>query len=173
MTIYDWSRFKRSVFINAAPDKVFDAWIIPSKISTWFLLRADFQNFLGGPRDPDSRIRKGDTYEWQWWNYEGVEKGKILELDIKKRHLEFSFASDQCTVTVDVEVRSGDSLLRLEQRDIPLDEKNKRDLHLGCSQGWSFWMVNLKSWLEHGILLHDQETFHNTKDFSFGELINR
>lgn len=103
MSTYDWSRFKRSVFINAPADKVFEAWITPSQIATWFLLRADFTDSHGNRRDPDSNIEEGDTYEWQWWNYDGVENGTILKLDKEKRHLELSFASDQCTVIVDVE----------------------------------------------------------------------
>lgn len=173
MTDYDWSWFKRSVFIDATPEEVFNSWITPSMITTWFLLRADFQSPEGEKRAADGHISEGDLYEWLWWNYDGIENGKILKLDVEARHLEFSFANDACTVIVDVEVRDGDTLLRLEQKDMPTDETNKRNLHLGCSQGWSFWMVNLKSWLEHGILLHDQESHHKNKDFGFGELINR
>ena len=173
MSDYDWSCFKRSLFLNVDPDTVLSAWITPSKLATWFLLKADYLDDKGDHRDPDQHIEVGDTYEWQWWNYEGIEKGKILDLDFKKRHLEFSFASEQCTVIVDIEVRKGDTLLRLEQINIPTDEENKIDLHLGCCQGWSFWMVNLKSWLEHGVILHDREVFHRTKDFGFAELINR
>jgi len=25
---------------------------------------------------------------------------------------------------------------------------------VGCSNGWTFWMANLKAYLEHGITLH-------------------
>jgi len=30
--------------------------------------------------------------------------------------------------------------------------------HYGCSTGWTFWLANLKAWLEHGILLNDRGT---------------
>jgi uncharacterized protein YndB with AHSA1/START domain len=170
---FDWSRFKRSIFIKASPERVFDAWITPSQISTWFLQRAQYTSPEGERRGEDERIQKGDRYAWNWWNYPHTEEGSIKALDLENLHLEFSFAGDQCTCIVDVEVKEGDTLLRLEQRGIPADEKHKKDLHLGCSNGWSFWMVNLKSWLEHGILLHDQATKHKTEDYEFCELINR
>ena len=41
----------------------------------------------------------------------------------------------------------------LTPEKIPTDEKSKMDLYLGCSTGWTFWMTNLKAWLEHGVLL--------------------
>jgi hypothetical protein len=28
---------------------------------------------------------------------------------------------------------------------------------VGCSNGWTFWLANLKAYLEHGILLHETE----------------
>ena len=46
--------------------------------------------------------------------------------------------------------------LILRQNNIPTDEKNMVNVHMGCNLGWSFWMVNLKAWLEHGILLNDR-----------------
>lgn len=172
MKDYDWSRFKRSVFIKADPERVFDAWIIPEQITTWFLKRADFNTPAGTLRPSNEKIEAGDSYAWQWWNYDETERGEVLTVDRDARRLEFTFAGD-CRVIVTVEVRNGDTLLRLEQNNIPLDEKSKRNIHMGCGQGWAFWMVNLKSWLEHDILLHDLESHHKNKDYGFCELINR
>jgi uncharacterized protein YndB with AHSA1/START domain len=172
MSDYDWSRFKRSIFIKAKPERVFEAWSRPEQIATWFLRRADFTTSDGTAREPSQRIEAGDNYSWNWWNYEGTEEGQVTRVNASERHLEFTFAGD-CTVIVDVEVKDGDTLLRLEQIDIPLDEKSKREIHMGCGQGWAFWMVNLKSWLEHEVLLHDRESHHKNKDYGFCELINR
>ena len=172
MSTYDWSRFRRSIFINASPEKVFDAWIIPEQIETWFLKRAEFTRSDGTARDQSDVIEAGDTYAWNWWNYDGTEEGVVKKVDRGGHHLEFQFAGEG-TVIVDVEVVQGDTLLRLEQVDIPLDDESRRNIHMGCSQGWAFWMVNLKSWIEHGILLHDQASHHKNKDYGFCELINR
>jgi len=172
MEDYDWSKFKRSVFIKAPLETVFDAWLIPERISTWFLRQADFSRADGSMRRQHERIESGDTYAWQWWNYSETEKGRVILVDRSSMRLEFSFAGD-CICIVTVQEREGDTLVTLEQKSIPLDEESKRNIHIGCGQGWAFWMVNLKSWLEHGILLHDLESHHKNKDFGFCELINR
>ncbi|MBT8252904.1 MAG: hypothetical protein HKN00_07420 [Flavobacteriaceae bacterium] len=48
-------------------------------------------------------------------------------------------------------------MLTLKQYDIPTDEKTKLEVHLGCSNGWTFWLTNLKAMLEHGIVLNETE----------------
>ncbi|NNC82792.1 MAG: SRPBCC domain-containing protein [Flavobacteriales bacterium] len=173
MSDFDWSRFKRSIFIQADPARVFQAWTTPEQVATWFLEEARYTAPDGTERRPDETIQEGDSYTWKWWNYPHTEQGTITRLDRDKRHMEFTFASDKCTCTVDVEVREGDTLLRLEQSGMPTDDETKKNLHLGCSNGWSFWMVNLKSWLENDQLLHDRQSRHKTEEFEFCELINR
>jgi len=42
----------------------------------------------------------------------------------------------------------------LIQDDIPTDEKSKIEFFVGCSIGWTFWMINLKAYLEHNVTLH-------------------
>jgi len=44
---------------------------------------------------------------------------------------------------------------------------------MGCSQGWSFWMVNLKAWLEHGILLNEKEAIEQELGIDSAEIVNR
>lgn len=150
MAEYNWTRFKRSIFIDASPDAVFEAWIQPSQICTWFLKQADYTSKEGSLRCQSDFIATGDSYAWQWWNYATTEHGLIHAVDRDNRTLAFSFAGD-CRVIVRVEVIERDTILRLEQSDIPTDEQNKRDIHIGCGQGWSFWMLNLNAWLEHGV----------------------
>lgn len=33
-------------------------------------------------------------------------------------------------------------------------EENVRKIYVDCITGWTFWLTNLKAWLEHGITLH-------------------
>ena len=42
----------------------------------------------------------------------------------------------------------------LTQDDIPTDEQSKQEIYTGCATGWTFWLANLKAWLEHDITLH-------------------
>ena len=48
-------------------------------------------------------------------------------------------------------------MVTLKQYDMPTDEKTKLDIYNGCSCGWTFWLANLKAFLEHGILLNEKE----------------
>ncbi len=43
------------------------------------------------------------------------------------------------------------------QFEIPIDEDSKLEVHCGCSNGWTFWLTNLKAFVEHGILLNETE----------------
>ncbi|MBT8283480.1 MAG: SRPBCC domain-containing protein, partial [Muriicola sp.] len=56
---------------------------------------------------------------------------------------------------VKLEAEGDQVLVTLIQTNIPTDEKNKMNIHVGCSNGWTFWLANLKAYLEHGILLNE------------------
>ncbi|MEM7162719.1 MAG: SRPBCC domain-containing protein [Bacteroidota bacterium] len=173
MENYHWDYFTRSIFINAPRQKVFDAWTIPSQIETWFLERADFADIRSLQRDKDQRIQDGDSYEWKWWNYPNIEKGRVQQVDPEQRFIDFLFVSEKCPVRVIFREQGNKTLVSLSQSRIPLDDKSKSQIHMGCSQGWSFWMVNLKAWLEHGVLLHEREKIEEEMQFEMMELINR
>ena len=46
--------------------------------------------------------------------------------------------------------------MELTQEKIPLDEESKVNYHLGCMEGWTFYLANLKSILEGGIDLRNK-----------------
>jgi hypothetical protein len=59
------------------------------------------------------------------------------------------------------EKRTGDNWLHLTrveltQENIPEEENPEKNLYLAYSQGWAFYMVNLKSILEGGIDLRNK-----------------
>ncbi len=68
--------------------------------------------------------------------------------------IEFSFAG-HCKVTITLQEEKNNVLVMLKQSNIPTDEKNKMNIYVGCSNGWTFWLANLKAFLEHGILLNE------------------
>ena len=73
-----------------------------------------------------------------------------------KDELEFTFAG-QSKVHIQLIPDSGSVLVVLKQYEIPADEESKLHIHVGCSNGWTFWLANLKAYLEHGILLHERD----------------
>lgn len=71
--------------------------------------------------------------------------------------MEFSFGNDACKVSVHLEETNGTTLLTLRQYEMATDEETKMNLYNGCSCGWTFWLANLKAYLEHGILLNERD----------------
>ena len=146
--------FTKKIFINAPREKIYWCWGTPEGISSWFLSNAFYKTKKGVQRASNSLIEAGDSYTWKWHNWDGEEKGKILMANGTDQ-IQFSFAG-HCKVTVTLqEEEKNNILVTLKQSNIPTDEKNKMNIHVGCSNGWSFWLTNLKAFLEHGILLNE------------------
>jgi uncharacterized protein YndB with AHSA1/START domain len=136
---FDWSQFTQRVAVAAPVEKVFRMWTDPVQLRSWFLADAKID------------LKKGGEFEWKW--LAGVkEKGKVLSVK-KPTKLSFTFAGSVCDVTFKKDKRG--SLVILHQHNIPETEKGKFDVHLNCSCGWTFYLTNLKTYLEYGIDLRE------------------
>lgn len=147
----DWSQFNRKIRIKTTMDQVYHAWADLDKISIWFLKSAILENAETGR----SIVQPGDHVEWRWYNYDNPTVVQIKEANGSDLMI-FTFGYG---MEVKVELSSEDNytVLSLTQYNIPTGEESRMNFHVGCRQAWSTWMLNLKSWLEHGILLHDKE----------------
>lgn len=151
-----FDQFTKKIYIKAPLQKLYWCWATKAGIETWFLRKAVYTASDGDTRKPDDFIQSGDTYTWEWHNWDGQEKGTILQAN-GKDFLDFSFANDVCKVSVKLEEKERATLLTLKQYDMPTDEETKMNIYNGCSCGWTFWLANLKAYLEHGILLNETE----------------
>lgn len=147
----DWTSFKKRIFIDKSLNDVYSAWATQYKMEIWFLENSFFLDPSGQARNPDEPIQKGDTFIWKWNNWEIEEKGEILEANAKDR-ISFTFGKGGI-VHVEMKDSKGCTEVILTQEEIPSDEKSKMDYYVGCSTGWTFWLANLKAWMEHGVLL--------------------
>jgi uncharacterized protein YndB with AHSA1/START domain len=147
----NWNTFSMRILIDQAVEAVFECWATQAKIEKWFLERAIF-NSGEEKRKPDELVQKGDTFNWKWNNWDFTERGEILEANGKDK-ISFTFGTGG-RVDVELSEFNGMTEVSLTQSDIPTDEKSKMDLYVGCSTGWTFWLTNLKAFLEHGITLH-------------------
>jgi uncharacterized protein YndB with AHSA1/START domain len=155
MSDYDWSRFTLKININASLSAIYLAWTMRDELEKWFLRKAIFCE--DKKVQPASRmIQPGDTYEWYWHGHDDkvVEKGKVLHADGLQK-LQFSFSGGGI-VTVDIGEAGGETIVMLTQEKIPTDEHGKVHYHMGCKQGWTFYLANLKSYLEGGIDLRNK-----------------
>jgi len=85
--------------------------------------------------------------------------------------LEFSFAGVS-HVRLNLEAGKKAVLLNLHQYGIPTDDESKLNLHYGCSNGWTFWLANLKAYLEYGVLLHETDLDLSTFPLAGFEFVN-
>lgn len=159
MENFDWTKFTRKIAVKSSISKLYDAWTKSSEIEKWFLSNASFFDLDGKKIHADSAVAKGFSYEWRWFLYEDVEKGKITEAN-GTDFVQFTFAGN-CLVDIKLFQENDYVIVELTQKNIPTDEGSKRDIRLGCHTGWSFYLVNLKSVYEGGLDLRnkDENTF--------------
>ena len=154
MSKLTWSEFTKRIHIKTDMEKLYWCWATKKGITSWFLKDSHYSRD-GKSLGEDDFVLKNDAYTWFWHNWNGQEDGKILEAN-GKDYIRFTFAGS-CEVEITMEQREGSILLSLRQLNIPLDEKSKLQIFYGCSNGWTFWLANLKAYLEHQILLNETE----------------
>ncbi len=147
----NWNTFTKRISINTKMDTVYRCWATQSQIVTWFLEKADF-NSNEGHRKPNELVQKGDRFVWKWNNWDLKEEGNILEAN-GKDFISFTFGPGGI-VSIQLKETNGMTEIILIQDEIPTDDKSKMNLYVGCSTGWTFWLTNLKAYLDHGITLH-------------------
>ena len=150
-------------------EKLYWCWTTKEGICSWFLKNAEYLR-NGMSLQENETIKEGDNYTWFWHNWDGREEGSILETNGKDL-IRFSFAGS-CEVEVKLEQRETAILLSLKQSKIPQDEKSKLEIIYGCSNGWTFWLANLKAYLEHGILLNETEIDLRAFELAGYEFVN-
>jgi uncharacterized protein YndB with AHSA1/START domain len=163
-----WNSFTKKIYIYKSIEELYDLWATSKGITSWFLKQAEYYTDKQ-IRKPSEHIQKGDTYIWQWHNWDEKEKGEVLEAN-GTDYIEISFSNSK--VSVRLEKKNNATMVILSQFDIPIDDKSKLQIHYGCSNGWTFWLANLKAFAEHGILLNETEISLQENEFSGYEFVN-
>jgi uncharacterized protein YndB with AHSA1/START domain len=148
----DWTTFRKRIIIRKPMPAVYAAWAKPENLMEWFLEKAECKDANKTSRKPDEFVEKGDAFTWKWHNWDVEEKGKVLEAN-GTNSLSFTFGKGG-NVHIKLKQALKGTEVVLIQDQIPTDEKSKKELFVGCATGWTFWMTNLKAWLEHDITLH-------------------
>lgn len=163
MKDFDWTQFTRKIPIAVSIETLYNAWATPEELKKWFLSEASFRSKEGTSLLKKEKISAGQTYTWQWHLWDGTETGEVLKAN-GTDHIEFSFAGS-CKVSVTFKTYEKGTIVSLTQNNIPIDDKSKKDIRLGCDSGWSFYLLNLKSVYEGGLDLRN-------KDKSIGPMLN-
>lgn len=155
MKNFDWTSFTIRILVKANLNDIYDAWTKSAEIEKWFLKEAIFTNTDGTKINKEQSIREDYSYEWIWYLYDDQATGKIMEAN-GSDFIQFTFEGE-CLVDVKLSVQKDYVLVELTQKNIPTDEKSMRHIRLGCHNGWSFYLVNLKSVYEGGLDLRGKD----------------
>lgn len=149
-----WHTFEKKIYIKSTLKKIYNLWATEQGITSWFLSASKFKDTNGTFRKNTELVQVGDTYTWHWHNWDGKAEGEILKAN-GKDYIEFSFEGSK--VSIKLEKKHHNVIVILTQFEIPEDDESKMRIHFGCSNGWTFWLTNLKAYLEYGILLNETE----------------
>ncbi|HEY1009666.1 MAG: SRPBCC family protein [Daejeonella sp.] len=153
MEDFDWTSFTKTIAVKANIADVYKAWTNAAELEKWFLEKVTFVG-TDGP-NPVESASAGSNYEWLWYLYKDPMKGRIIQAN-GKDFLQFTFEGE-CLVDVRLSEDKGYTIVELKQHNIPTDDKSKKFVRLGCSHGWAFYLVNLKSVYEGGIDLRNKD----------------
>jgi hypothetical protein len=154
---HDWTKFTRRIAVHGSPQNIYYLISTQDGLECWFLRLAEFTKPDQSIRSSNSEIQKGDTYRWMWHGYsdEVVEKGRIINANSKDT-IRFTFAGE-CLVTITAQSYRELTIVEITQENIPTDEVSKVNYYVGCSEGWVFYLANLKSIVEGGIDLRNRD----------------
>ncbi len=155
MQNFDWTSFTLKIAIKTSIDTLYNAWASSAEIEKWFLSTAEFYNEEKQVCNRNSPVNTHCTYKWTWFLYDDTETGKITQANGSDL-FEFTFAGD-CLVTIKLATENDHTVVTLTQHNIPTDDNSKRNIRLGCHNGWSFYLVNLKSVYEGGLDLRNKD----------------
>jgi uncharacterized protein YndB with AHSA1/START domain len=155
----NWKQFILRININAPIKKIYDCFTTHNGIESWFLRTSAFTR-NNEPLNADEHVQPGDRYKWTWYGYDdsAVEYGEIMQAN-DKDFMEFTFVAASTPlmkVAVVIKPENKETIVELKQYDIGEDEKSKASFHVGCIQGWTFYLAKLKSILEGGVDLRNK-----------------
>ena len=126
----------------------------------WFLKSAKyFRN--EAPLETGDPAKERDTYKWIWHSWpENIQEGVITICEPPYR---FSFTFEPAgVVEIEfIELSENETEVVLTQSEILTDGEAWYHYFYGCSMGWSFWLVNLKAYLEHGVVLDQRSVVYS------------
>ena len=147
---FDWTRFTLKVRIKATPQKVFAAWTYGPTLASWF------------PEKAEVEPKKGGRFFLQFLHENDQLDAEITAIT-KNRRLVFPFGSKGEEVEVKVRKQGTRTICELTQYNMKTGPTDKVQMHMGCRAGWTFFLTNLKAYLEHGVDLREHDRMYSDR----------
>ena len=163
MKDFDWTSFTKRIAIRSSLAEIYEAWTTAINLEKWFLESVTFRDKHGELFDRTKSVESGISYDWFWFLDSTPMHGEILD-ENGTDFIQFTFEGPS---VVDVRLSELEDyvIVELRHHSIPQDDFSKEHIRLGCSNGWAFYLHNLKSIYEGGIDLRN-------KDEKLGVMIN-
>lgn len=163
MKNFDWTSFAKRIAIRSSLAEIYGAWTTGINLEKWFLESVTFRDKQGKLFDHTKSVGSGISYDWFWFLDSTPMHGEILDAN-GTDFIQFTFEGPSI---VDVRLSEFEDyvIVELRHHSIPQDDFSKEHIRLGCSNGWAFYLHNLKSIYEGGIDLRN-------KDEKLGVMIN-
>ncbi|HWR82653.1 MAG TPA: SRPBCC domain-containing protein [Candidatus Deferrimicrobium sp.] len=140
---YDWTQFTLKIEIGATPAQVFRAWTDDKVVPKWFTVKAKIEP------------RKNGRIHFEWLGGDVLD-GRVIAIT-KNRRFVFPFGKGNEQVEVAITKSGRGSICRLHQYGMKTTPKARWEMFVGCKEGWTFFLTNLKCYLEHGIDLRSHD----------------
>ena len=155
MEDFDWTSFTKRIAVKTSLSEIYDAWTKASELEKWFLKKVNFYYSDKTSFEHNANVLKNTSYEWYWYLYDEPMKGRITDAN-GKDFIQFTFEGE-CLVDVSLKETDEFVIITLRHHNIPLDNNSKQYIRLGCSNGWAFYLTNLKSVYEGGLDLRNKD----------------
>lgn len=137
--------FTLRIAVRGNEAQVREAWTTHAGLQAFFIRVAEGAS--------GAHYQAGDKYRWEW--SPGIEDtGTVHRCD--ENAFEFGWYEDEGRVVVLWEVLGDEVMVTLtEIMDNPAALEVRASRQFGCALGWTFFLANLKAWIEHGIDLRE------------------
>ena len=152
----DWDQFTCRVIIDASQEACFDAWTSEASITQWFVAECPAWGVDGTPNDSDRVFEVGGHIRLTWG--EGTTDDAAIFVLNADDHFAFGWYEGKGRIDVLFSQFEGRTLVELHQVMSQGELEDRQKCALFCYSGWTFYLANLKAWLEHGIDLREHQS---------------
>ena len=154
-----YGEIRRSIYINASLSMVYDSWAISEDLEKWFVENKAVKEEDQDGKNLNSSIEKSDHFKWEGFlSPNTLMSGHVSKIK-KDSYIIFEFEEGSSLHLSFKSIDIGRTEVRLVHTFKVQEMDKKHFLHHQYSISWTFWLVNLKAFLEHGITLDRNEVF--------------